>query len=397
MKPIRLVADDVITDDDFESLQSWLGTKPRLSQGPEVAAFEREWSDWLGVKHSVFCNSGSSANLLAYAALVETSFNERQGRVYAPAVSWPTTITPAMQFGLHVELGDAHPMSWGLATDRLEEALKRNVGPWIVVLVDVLGVPADRDALLALKDKYEFWLIEDVCGAHGATWNGKKVGTFGDLSTFSFFVGHHATSGEGGMVCTNDDYLNRMLRMLRAHGWASDLSEAERETLRVEYDVVPFREKFTFFHAGFTLRNTEFAAKLGRLQLQRLDEACTLRRTNYQRYEHSLSKHGSAWAHYPQTRNGLVSPIAFAFLAGNTGHGSRGEVSKRLTAAGVEHRPVGGGNMARQPFLRAYQKLTRSRCDVADAIHDRAIQVPCHPGLTPDDIERVVAAIKGDA
>ena len=397
MNAIRLVADNVISDSDFESLCSWLGTKPRLSQGVLVKEFEAEFAAWLGVKHAVFCNSGSSANLLAYAALIETGRVDREkDSVYAPAVAWPTTIAPALQYGLRIALGDAETDTWGLSTVDLEERLTRGptARPRIVTVVDVLGVPADRDRLMTLQNKYGFYIIEDCCGAHGATFRKQKVGTFGDLSAFSFYIGHHITSGEGGMICTNDDSLDRTLRQLRAHGWAIDLSTSAQKALAAGDRVDPFRERFTFRLPGYNLRSTEFAAKLGRLQLPRLDAACTARLANYQHYVRRLD---AAKFQFPYNPNGTPSPIGFAFLAKSQEH--RDQIAMRLTEANVEHRPVGGGNMARQPFLARYPRLVASpaRGSFADKIHDCAIQVPVHPGLSEADIDRVCAAVKGDA
>lgn len=388
LKPIKLVADDVITDGDFEAMAKWLKDKPRLSQGPEVATFEHEWAEWLGVRHAVFVNSGSSANLLAYAALL-TRGRGRDWLVAAPAIAWPTTISPIIQYGLPVVLidGDA---SWGMDPSGLER-LCLQTPPSIVIVVDVLGVPADWDRLLALKDRYGFALIADDCGAHGSLWRGKKCGSFTDLSTFSFFVGHAMTTIEGGMVCTNDDSLNRQLRMLRAHGWTSDLDEVDREAiLNSQSHRDPFRDKFTFFTTGMNLRNTELAAFLGRRQLRRLDAAVAARAVNYQLYAAKLT--GRKGLFYPCAAHGVPSSIGFGF-----GTNERDAVSKRLTAAGVEHRAVGGGDMGRQPFMRNYARfLNPEEVRVtARLVHDAAIQVPCHPGLTEQDIDRVCAAILG--
>lgn len=383
MNLIKLAADDIITDADFEALASWIATKPRLSQDKLVREFEEAWAAWLGVKHAVFVNSGSSANLLAYAVLVETQRVPKGSLVYAPEVCWPTTVSPALQLGLELHLADADPITWGLATSRLEDLCESGKTPELVVLVDVLGVPSCRDRLLALRDQYGFVLMEDCCGAHGSTFRGKKVGTFGDLSTFSFFVGHHMTTGEGGMVCTNDDQLNRVLRMVRAHGWAADVQPEERASLEYAWDVDAFRSKFTFYHSGYNVRNTEFAAKLGLLQLPRLDGIVAARARNYELYRARMTGYPT-----PYNEFGVASPIGFAFLTG--GKRSRDLISEQLHAAGVEHRPVGGGAMSHQPFVYG----TEAAADTAAVkIHNGAVQVPCHHELTPTDIERVVAAV----
>ena len=222
-----LLADQTIDANDINTLIDWLKTDPWLTQGPLVQEFEQRWARWLGVNHAVFVNSGSSANLLMYYAYL-MSGRLRNKKVIAPAVSWATTVAPAIQLGFEPTLCEASTQDFGLDMDYLEMLLKQH-DPAVVVIVHVLGVPNAMEALLALKQKYEFVLMEDTCAATGSLYDGQLVGTFGEVSTFSFYFGHHLSTIEGGMVCTDDEELQDILLQIRSHGWAKNLAPEKQE------------------------------------------------------------------------------------------------------------------------------------------------------------------------
>ena len=382
-----LLAKDTINRGDLAALAKWLtkSETPRLTQGPLVRKFEEAYAAWLGTTYAVFCNSGSSANLLAFAALL---YGKRlgSGTVLAPAVAWPTTIAPALQLGLKVRLVDADEASWGwpLAIDESAPT---------AILVDVLGVPSVRPG-----SHITATLIEDCCGAHGSTIGTKKVGTFGALSTFSFYFGHAMSTIEGGMVCTDDGPLYDMLLMLRSHGWAVDLARETAETLFAATGGDLFRERFTFYHPGFNLRGTDLQAFLGLRGLKRLDESVEKRAENATFYRLLLRRLGLV-VQEPRACT-AAAPIGVGVLAPSSE--VRQRIAAALTAANIEVRAVGGGSMARQPFMRAWSQNAAVMSDptlhnfpVADRIHDCGFQLPNHPGLTKTDIRRVVNVIAG--
>lgn len=389
-KPI-LLAEDPFTQDDISALCAWLQQKPtpRLTQGEQVRMFEEEFVSWLGKDYGVAVNSGSSALLLAYYTLITTK-RLKNKRVICPAVAWSTTIAPAVQLGLEVILCEAAKDTWGLCPYHLESLVKE-YNPGLVVGVDVLGVPFDRAAVMQLKDRYGFYLIEDCAGAHGSTFAGMKVGTFGELSCFSFHATHHFTTVEGGMVCTNDPSLNRVMRMLREHGWNASLSPEDKALIK-QPEGDTFRDKFTFCFPGFNLRMTDLQAFIGNRQLERIESVVRKRAVNDVLYRTRLRQIISDEAVQSCAADNLISSIAVAFVTGK-----RDKVSRALTAEGIEHRPVGGGNMARQPFLADYPRLL-NRGEIvqgmADIIHEQAIQVPNHLGIHVEEIDRVVGAVK---
>src|SRR5208282_6486548 len=194
-----------------------------------------QWNRWVGSKYSVYNNSGSSANLLMYYALL-LSGRLKNKKVIVPSVGWVTTIAPAIQFGFEPIMCEADPDTFGLDLNHLETLLKKH-NPGAVVLVQVLGVPHKMKAVEALKEKYGFMLLEDACAAVGAQTYGKKCGTFGDMGSFSFYFGHQISTIEGGMVSTDDKKLFDLLLMLRSHGWSKDLDRASHNALVKQYGI----------------------------------------------------------------------------------------------------------------------------------------------------------------
>src|SRR5262245_62242854 len=191
-----LLAEQTISPAELNELAAWLQTNPWLTQGPLVREFESSWARWLGTRHAVFVNSGSPANLLMYAALLADT-RLRNRKVVVPAVSWATTVAPAIQLGFEPIMCEADPETFALDAAYLERLCVEH-DPAAVILVHVLGVPADMDALMRLKARYGFLLMEDCCAATGSRFDGRVVGTFGELSSFSFYFGHHLSTIEGG-------------------------------------------------------------------------------------------------------------------------------------------------------------------------------------------------------
>ncbi|MEK7747272.1 MAG: aminotransferase class I/II-fold pyridoxal phosphate-dependent enzyme, partial [Elusimicrobiota bacterium] len=225
MKPIRYpLAEDTIDRKDLDALAGWLKTYPRLTKGELTPRFEEKWSRWLGTGHSVFCNSGSSANLLMYYALL-LSGKLKNKKVVVPSVGWATSLAPAIQFGFTPLLCEADQDTYGLDIEHLERLLKKHK-PSTVLMVQVLGVPHKMDEMLRLKRKYGFFLLEDACAAAGAEYKGRKAGTFGDMGSFSAYFGHQFSTIEGGLVSTDDKRFHDLLLMLRSHGWSKDLDRA---------------------------------------------------------------------------------------------------------------------------------------------------------------------------
>jgi CDP-6-deoxy-D-xylo-4-hexulose-3-dehydrase len=373
-----LLAEQTITQADLDELSTWLRSNPWLTQGELTREFEGRWAAWLGVEYATYVNSGSSANLLMYYALL-LSGRLGKNRVVVPAVSWATTVAPVIQLGYEPLMCEADWYTFGLDANSLEDLLKEH-RPAAVAIVHVLGVPNDMEMLLRLQKRYEFVLLEDACAATGSRYDGRMVGTFGAMATFSFFYGHHLSTIEGGMICTDDDELHDILLQIRSHGWARELAPDKEARLAREAGALEFNRPFTFYYPGFNVRSTDLNARIGLSQLRRADEVVRRRVEIHRRYqEHFLA---AGW-HCQTNGRAAICSISFAALANSPAH--RDRVAAALRANQIETRPLGGGNMSRQPFWS--NRFGTTVFPVADRIHSTAFQLPNHPQLSPADVD----------
>lgn len=379
------LAERTIDEADIAELIDWLQTNPQLTQGPLVKQFETVWSAWLGRKHSVYVNSGSSANLIMYYALLLAG-RLKNNKVIVPAAAWATTVAPAIQLGFEPIMCDADWQTFGLNPDELDRLCQEHQ-PGAVIVVQTLGVPSNMDALLALKAKHGFALLEDACPATGATYKGAKVGTFGDMASFSFYFGHHLSTIEGGMVSTDDEQLYEILLHIRSHGWAKDLSPEKEAELAATHNALPFNRIFTFYYPGFNVRATDLQARIGLSQMRKADWVCARRVENQRRYEELFAGHAAF--HIPHNPDGETCSISFVALAAS--HEHRERIARRLKDNNIETRPLGGGSMGRQPFwTQRYGALSHP---VADAIHTRSFMLPNNPDISLSDIDVIVDTV----
>lgn len=378
------LAERTIDETDIAELIDWLKTNPQLTQGPLVKQFEKTWSAWLGREYSVFVNSGSSANLVMYYALLLAG-RLKNNKVIVPAASWATTVAPAIQLGFEPIMCESDWQTFGLDLQHLEQLCQEH-DPGAVIAVQTLGVPGDMDGLLALKAKYDFALMEDACPATGSTYRGKKVGSFGDMASFSFYFGHHLSTIEGGMVSTDDEELYDILLHIRSHGWAKDLAPEKESQLAAAHGALPFNRIFTFYYPGFNVRNTDLQARIGLAQMNKADWVCARRVQNQRRYEERLA--GSN-LHIPRNADGVTCSISFVALAETSAQ--RDSIAAALLANNIETRPLGGGSMGRQPFWA--QRFGMRSYPVADAIHTRSFMLPNNPEISLADVDFISGVV----
>ena len=295
-------------------------------------------------------------------------------------MSWATTVAPAIQLGFEPIMCEADSETFGLELNHLDELLTKHQ-PGAVIMVHVLGCPNRMDEVMRLKAKHGFLLMEDCCASHGSLFDGQKVGTFGELSTFSFYYGHHMSTIEGGVVCTSDEEIQDILLQIRSHGWAKDISPEKEAALAKKYKSLEFNRTFTFYQPGFNFRATDLNAKFGLLQMQRLDQMIAQRVENHRTYQSRITNApGFACQQNPRS---VPSSISFACLASSSEHRER--VAQALRDNGIETRPLGGGNMSRQPFW--YDRYGSTTFPFADRVHECSLQLPNHHLLGRDDIE----------
>lgn len=374
------LAEDTIDSNDRKALSTWLlsDPEPRLTMGPLTKQFEEKWSNWVGKKYSVFCNSGSSANLLMFYASLRSE-RLRNMKVVVPSVGWATTISPTIQFGFEPLMCEADADTFGLDLNHLEFLLKMH-GPSIVMLVQVLGVPHKMNDLLTLQNKYGFYLFEDACAAMGSSYENRNVGSFGEMASFSFYFGHQISTIEGGAISTDDEDFYNILLMLRSHGWSKDLCPTIRKNLTDFYQIDDFSEPFVFYEPGFNLRSTDLNAFLGIRQMDKMDWLIKRRSTNHSHYHKLLGNRFYVQKYDPNKC--VVCSIHFGMLADS--YEQRKRIVTALIKNGIETRMFSAGNLGLHPFW--YERYGKSSFPMADRIHDCGFFLPNNPSLCLDDI-----------
>ena len=372
---------DTIDFNDVKRLITWLETNPRLTKGDLTLEFEKKWSEWLGVKYSVFVNSGSSANLAAIYSLL-LSGKLKNNKIVVPAVSWVTTVTPTIQLGMEPIMCDCDIDNLGLDINHLKEIIKNNK-PSAIILVHVLGIPNHMDEILKLCKENDILLIEDTCESIGSKYNDKLLGTLGDLSTFSFYFGHHMSTIEGGMVSTNDEDLYHILLSIRSHGWDRDLPKEKQNSLREKYGVDKFRSLYTFYYPGFNLRSTDLQAYIGLGQLEKLDMIVGNRNKNFIRYKNEIKN--TFW-NVSEPEGSFISNFSFPIITKNIK-----ELTEQLVANNIECRPLICGSINEHPFW--YERYGKQNLPNSKLVHNYGLYLPNNHQMTDEEISKVIEVV----
>ena len=368
-----------ITRADLDAVIEFLKQDdPILTQSKNVEAFERDWSDWLGVKHSVFVNSGSSANEITMLALREL---HGAGEIIVPPLTWVSDIASVLFAGFQPVFADINPRTLGM--DSAEVIKKITPSTRAVFLTHILGYNALDEALVAACAERGIPIIEDVCESHGATWQGKKCGSIGFASNFSFYYAHHLSTIEGGMVCTNDPEFYELCRIARSHGM---VRESRDEALRDRYlrDHPDLNPSFIFAFPSHNMRSTEINAVMGRSQLPRLDANNAIRTRNLHIF---LDQLDSKKFRTDFATEGS-SNYAFTLVLREPDDALRDRCMEAMTKCGVEFRrgTSGGGNQLRQPYLRRLLGEEYKHYPQVEHVHFYGFYIGNYPSLEPEKI-----------
>ena len=376
--------DNNITDSDVNFLISFLknNKKKIFTQSTKVIEFEKKWSKWLGTKYSLFVNSGSSANLLTLQAL---KIIYGKGEVIVPPLTWISDIASVIQNGFKPVFADINPKT--LCMDETQIIKKINRNTKAVFITHVQGFNGlSKNLLKILKDK-KIVLLEDVCESHGASFNKKKLGTYGLISNFSFYYAHHMSTIEGGMICTNDKKVYELIRLLRSHGMLRECGNStfEKKIIKKNPELSP---KFIFLYPAYNLRNTEMPAVLGLNQLKRLDKNNIIRTKNFKFFLKHLDED------YYRTNFELKgsSNYAFPLVLKKANFKNRDLLEKVMKINNIEFRRgnAGGGNQLRQPYLKKYVKdLSLKNFKEVDHIHFFGYYIGNYPSLRKEKILKI--------
>jgi len=372
---------DTIDIGDINKLIEWLKTNPKLTKGELTIEFEKLWSKWLGCKYSIFVNSGSSANLAAIYSLI-LSGKLKNNKIIVPAVSWVTTVTPAIQLGLTPIMCDCDIDNLGLDINHLKKLIKEE-NPSVIILVHVLGFPNHMDEIIKLCDENNILLIEDTCESIGSKYNNKHLGLFGNLSTFSFYFGHHMSTIEGGMISTDDEELYHILLSIRSHGWDRDLPKSKQKELREKYKINEFKSLYTFYYPGFNLRATDLQAFIGIQQMEKLSNIIESRNKNYLTYINNIKN--NFWSISPP-KNSYISNFSYPIISKNIN-----KLIISLNENKIECRPLICGSINEHPFW--YERYGKQDLPNSKLVHEYGLYIPNNHQMTEEEINKVIKVI----
>jgi CDP-6-deoxy-D-xylo-4-hexulose-3-dehydrase len=377
------------------SLDMWLTT------GRYGERFERDLAKTVGVRHSLFVNSGSSANLLAISALTSPSLGDRRLRrgdeVLTVAAGFPTTVNPIVQNGLvpvfvDVELGTYDPDP---------ELLLRAIGPRTkaIALAHTLGNPFDLDAVTAIAREHGLWLVEDNCDALGSTYRGQMTGSFGDIATCSFYPAHHITTGEGGAVLTNRPRLKKLLESFRDWGRDCWCAPGCEDTCGVRFDrqygdlPAGYDHKYVYSHVGYNLKGTDMQAAVGVSQLPKLPAFVEARKENWRRLRDGLAALEDVLVLPRATEDSDPAWFGFALTVRPDAPFTRSQLVDYLEGRKIATRLLFAGNLVRQPAYRDVNYRVVGDLTNTDLVVERTFWVGVYPGLSAEMIDYVVATI----
>ncbi|MBI5621225.1 DegT/DnrJ/EryC1/StrS aminotransferase family protein [Candidatus Gottesmanbacteria bacterium] len=375
--------------DTKQKLCRFIGSAQKLSIGEECRLFERGFARYQGRKHCVFVNSGSSANLALIQALLNLGRLQKGDRVGFSALTWSTNVMPLIQLGLEVVPVDVELDTLNVSRRTLQQACERRPIK-AMFITNLLGFCDDIDQIALYCKKNNIVLVEDNCEALGTVYKMKKLGNWGTASTFSFYVGHHMSTIEGGAVCTDDGDLETMLQLVRAHGWDRNLTEQKQLIIRLKHNVnSTFYSRYTFYDLGYNLRTTEIQGFLGNNQLKYLNAIVQKRQSNF--FYMAKPIYARKDLYYPVRYDHIDVVSNFAVPVICRTRNIRDELVRRCDGK-VEIRPVVGGDMTSQPFFHKYVGQDDSGLTTSHArlIHEQGLYFGNNPELTKIEMDQII-------
>jgi CDP-6-deoxy-D-xylo-4-hexulose-3-dehydrase len=376
--------EDNIDREDVNSLVNFLNQTPipKLTNGPKVVEFENAWGQWLGTKYNLMVNSGASANELTILALNELY---EDGEVILPPLTWISDVSSVIFSEFTPVFCDINLKNLSFDLEKLKKLITPKTRA--IFLTHVLGINGLTDELLNICKENNIHLIEDVCESHGTTFNGKKVGSYGFVSNFSFYFAHHMSTIEGGMICTNDERFYQICRALRSHGM---IREMTNESMRNEIinKHPDLNKDFIFLRPSHNFRSTELNAVLGLSQLKKLDKN---NKNRIENYNYFMNKLDSSKYITDLELEGQCN-YAFTVILKDPSYATRINVELRLKEAGIEFRRgmSGGGNQLRQPYIKKHFNINYDDFKVVDHVHNFSWYIGNYPGLQRDKIETLL-------
>jgi CDP-4-dehydro-6-deoxyglucose reductase, E1 len=372
-----------------ESLDSLLNMETTM--GKKVKLFEKKFAKYLGVKYALMVNSGSSANLVALSILTNQNIGkkriQKKDEIITPAVTWATTVYPIINVGAKPVFVDVEKETYNIDPDKIEKAITTRTKA--IFIVHLLGNPCNMEKIQKIAKKYDLQIIEDSCEAHGAEFNGKKVGTFGILSTFSFFASHHITTMEGGMIATDDEKVYELGKAIRTFGWSRELKN--KEVLRRNNPNIDSR--FLFVNTGYNLRPTELQGAFGIHQIKKLDKLVKIKIGNSKYWNNGLKKYEDFLILPTINKKYKNTFLSYPLTIKKNPFFIKNELVEFLEINGIETRPVMAGNMVEQPVTKMFDYKVVGKLKNSEYIMRNSFLIGNHQGIKKIQREYVLEKI----
>lgn len=375
-------------------LAFFIASSKHLSFGPQCESFENNFAKYQGRKYCAFLNSGSSANLAIIQALLNLGKLNKGDLVGFSALTWSTNVMPLIQLGFECLPIDVELDTLNISSKKLRESIKK-FPIKMLFLTNLLGFCDDIDEIRKICHENKIILIEDNCESLGTVYKGTKLGNYSVASTFSFYVGHHMSTIEGGAVCTDSDQLATMVKIVRAHGWDRNLSQIKQDKIRTKHNVnSSFYSRYTFYDLGYNLRPTEINGFLGNQQLKYIEEITKKRNSNFLRLASIIYKNTKKYYPIRYSHIQFVSNFAVPIICRT--QEIRDTLVKKCQDI-VEIRPVVGGDITQQPFFDKHMNLFKNILENSNArlIHDQGLYFGNNPELTPEEINTLIDIFAG--
>lgn len=392
MNKIKLVKSSFLNEKKTKSkLCKFIKKTNILSMNEQCEMFERNFAKKQKTNYAVFVSNGSSANLLLIQSFINMGYLNLGDKILVSSLTWATNIMPILQLGLVPILVDCNIETLNMDIENIKKAVAREKKIKGLFLTNALGFCSEIDKIAEFCEEYKILFFEDNCESLGSEYKNKLLGNFGIASTFSFFVGHHISTIEGGMVCTNDRKLYEHLKMARAHGWTRNNSQTFSTDLRNKYNIVKFYEKYTFYNLAYNMRPTEINGFLGNEQLKFWDTIVNTRQRNFNLFLKATIENEKVISLKLKSLN-KISNFAFPLIFKNKEDCI--EYAERFSKEGIEIRPIIAGDMASQPFFKKYRKYRKS--PIAHFIQENGFYIPNNPELTQLEIKKIIRLISGN-
>ena len=372
-----------------EALDSLLSTW--VTMGKKVKKFENSFGRYIGSKYSVMVNSGSSANLLALSILTNPKFSKRieaGSEVLTPAVTWATTLFPIVNVNLVPSIIDVGLEDFNLDVDKLRKSITKKTKA--IMPVHLLGNPANMKEIIDIAKEYDLFVIEDSCEAHGAEFNNKKIGSFGDISTFSFFLSHHISTIEGGMLLTKNEEVFELAKSMRIFGSIRD-QKNKKQIAKKNPELDP---RFLFDSLGYNIRPTEIQGAFGIHQIKKLEKFIKIRTSNANFWNKKLAKFSNYLLLHSQRPNTRHAWFGYPITVRSPAPFSRDQLVNFLEKKNIETRPIMAGDITKQPAINLVKKKINRPLNNSKIIHSNSFFIGVHQGIGKIQRDYVVSVFE---